>query len=145
LNTHSLSPPPFLLAYGGKKLILAGGRKFNETQALSDAYMLDVKTSVWTRLNDAPRIAWSPVCAVTGDLFVYWGGDHVSPNESDYGSNGQGPAILNLATNTWDIGYAPLGQTPQTRSSADHTQMALTTTGVVALTMVSMAISSMIL
>ncbi|KAK3805812.1 MAG: hypothetical protein J3Q66DRAFT_359765 [Benniella sp.] len=125
-------------AYGGKKLILAGGIDLEQKAAYQDVYIFDVATSVWSRLADAPRPALGPGCAVSGDSFLYWGGAKFN-NATEL--NEEGPAILNLVSNTWGNRYTPSGQTPI--SSADRP--VLFKIGFVALTLVSVVASSLVL
>jgi len=116
-----------------------------------DVYILDVATSIWSRLADAPRAALGPGCAVSGNSFLYWGGAK-SINATEFFEGGanpinaselneEGPAILNLASNTWGNRYTPPGQTPI--SSADRP--VLSKIGFVALTLMSVAASSLVL
>jgi len=119
--------------------------------ASKEVYMFDVDTSIWSRLADAPRAALGPGCAVSGDSFLYWGGAR-SINATEFiegGANSinvselneEGPAILNLASNTWGNKYYPSGQAP--KSSADRA--VLSKIGLAALTLMSVAASSLVL
>ncbi|KAF9361236.1 hypothetical protein BGX34_007266 [Mortierella sp. NVP85] len=130
--------PCLVSADGGKKLILAGGIDMEHKAPHKDVYIFDVATSVWSRLPDAPRAALGPGCAVSGNSFLYWGGAK-SINATEM--NEEGPAILNLASNTWGNRYTPPGQTPT--SSAGRP--VLSKIGFVALTLMSAAASSLVL
>ncbi|KAK3805811.1 MAG: hypothetical protein J3Q66DRAFT_422521 [Benniella sp.] len=130
--------PCLVSADGGKKLILAGGVDLEHKVLYKDVYLFDVATSVWSKLADAPRPALGPGCAVSGNSFLYWGGAK-SVNVTEL--NEEGPAILNLASNTWGNRYTPPGQTPL--SSADRP--VLSKIGFVALTLMSVAASSLVL
>lgn len=134
------------LAYGGKTLILAGGRSLTGLSTYDDVFSFDVATSKWSKLANAPRPAWGHVCAVSGDLFIYWGGVDTSKDDINT-SNHQGPAVLNIVSNTWGTGYAPPGQTPPSSSpsSADRPHMVLSKVGLAALTLISIAASTLIL
>ncbi|KAG0002873.1 hypothetical protein BGZ65_002256 [Modicella reniformis] len=127
------SYPCFVSAYGGKKLILAGGLGIKPIAILNDVYSLDVSTLTWTKLANMPLTVVGHSCAVSGDSFVAMGGltDWVVAND-------EGPAILNLTSNTWGKRYTPTppGQTP---SSADRTHLTLSKAVFVAL-----AVSSLI-
>ncbi|KAK3805814.1 MAG: hypothetical protein J3Q66DRAFT_359770 [Benniella sp.] len=132
----------FVEADGGKKLILAGGRSVNDSVTYNDVFIYDVATSVWSKLANAPRPAWGAVCATSGDSLIYWGGTNTKGEVS--ASNDEGPAILNIASNTWGSRFTPPGQTPQ-NSSADRAHLALSKVGLVAMTMMAVAASSLVL
>ncbi|KAG0002872.1 hypothetical protein BGZ65_002255 [Modicella reniformis] len=141
--TRSL--PCLVSAYSGKKLILAGGLGIKEPAAvLNDVYSFDVSTLAWTKLPNMPLAVWSQSCAVSGDSFIFMGG-FTSPSIFDYDGenpvNNEGPAILNLTSNTWGTRYTPPGQTP---SSADRTHLTLSKAGFAALAVISAAASSLI-
>ncbi|KAG0242839.1 hypothetical protein B0O80DRAFT_423514 [Mortierella sp. GBAus27b] len=128
----------FVSSHGGQKLIVAGGRSVNGTETYSDVYIFDVASSAWSKLANAPRPAWGHVCAVSGDLLVYWGGVDTTKDNISSG-NDQGPAILNIASNTWGTNFAPPGQgSNKPHSSANR---ALSNIGTVALTAISIAVS----
>jgi len=107
----------------------------------NDVYSFDVATSVWSKLANAPRAAWGPVCAVSGDSFIFWGG--LGTKEGLGFNHEEGPAILNIVSNTWGNKYTPPGQTPS--SSADRPNVILSRVGLVALTVASAAVSGLIL
>jgi hypothetical protein len=106
-----------------------------------DVYSFDVATSVWSKLANAPRAAWGPICAVSGDSFIYWGGVGQKENTTKPFSHDEGPAILNLVSNTWGDKYTP----PAPVSSADRASAVLSKVGLAALTVVSIAVSSWVL
>jgi len=90
-------------------------------------------------LADAPRLAWGAVCGASGDSLIFWGGSRsVNGTEVSYD---EGPAILNIASNTWGNKYYPSGQAP--KSSADRA--VLSKMGLAALTLMSVAASSLVL
>jgi len=111
------------------------------TAVYKDVYIFDVETSVWSKLADAPRAARGPVCAASNDAFIFWGGLGIST------SSDEGPAILDITTNTWGKSYTPPGHAPMTplsSSSADRAHMVLAQVGLVGLTVVSI-VSSLVL
>ncbi|KAI8359606.1 hypothetical protein B0O80DRAFT_440662 [Mortierella sp. GBAus27b] len=137
----------FVSAYGGKKLVLAGGEDGGQA-ALTSVYMLDLATATWTRMADAPRGSWFPACAANGDSFIYWGG---LDSSKDPTYSNDGPIILNMATNTWGRSFTPGGpieqgdsSAPNPKNSADRMAAALSKVGLVALTLMSVAASSWI-
>lgn len=85
-------------AYNGTKLILFGGR--TATASLGDIYLYDVLKSKWS--PGAPggtgRARSSHVCAVSGDMFLAWGGVKFT---SEGGVPLELTSVYNLATNTW--------------------------------------------
>ncbi|KAG0016097.1 hypothetical protein BGZ82_001207 [Podila clonocystis] len=110
----------FAASHGGAKLILTGGGKPPETVnaraprdtnvALKDIYMLDVATATWTKLPDAPSPYYKPVCAVSGDSLILYGGYSAHAGETVNGTivtNGNDPSIFNLGSNTWVKEYKP--------------------------------------
>ncbi|KAF9972605.1 hypothetical protein BGZ65_009723, partial [Modicella reniformis] len=90
--------------YGGKKVTLAGGLEIKQGTAFNDVYSFDVSTLVWTRLPNMPQAVLGQSCAVSGDSFIFMGG-LVPPSEMGKDgkapANDEGPAILNLTSNTW--------------------------------------------
>ncbi|KAK3805816.1 MAG: hypothetical protein J3Q66DRAFT_359774 [Benniella sp.] len=130
--------PCLVTADGGKRLILAGGLNMTGPNVHDDVYSFDVATSVWSKLAKAPRAAWSPICAVSGDSFIYWGG--LARKEKSFNYD-EGPAILNIVSNTWGDKYTP----PTPVSSADRANAVLSKVGLAALTVVSIAVSSWVL
>ncbi|KAG0352698.1 hypothetical protein BGZ54_002620 [Gamsiella multidivaricata] len=118
LNTTGDIPSPraglcFAPAYGGTKLILAGGRSStapddDTNAALNDVYLYDVATSVWTKMASAPSPHHGGVCAVSGDSFIIWGGYSAYSNNNEViVANEDGPAIFNMSSNTWGTTYTP--------------------------------------
>ncbi|KAK3805815.1 MAG: hypothetical protein J3Q66DRAFT_359773 [Benniella sp.] len=110
--------PCFASAYGGKKLILAGGMSLDGTAIMDDVFMFDVATLAWSKLANAPRASYGAVCAASSDSFIYWGGFRFVGNESDIVNIDEGPAILNLASNTWGTSYKPSDK-PQDPANVD--------------------------
>jgi hypothetical protein len=113
----------FVAAYGGTKIILLGGGKqlsdgaingpvLGKDITLKDVYMLDVATSVWSKLADAPSSYYEPICAVSGDFLVVYGGYSTYADNGHDGktivTNGNPPSILNLKDNVWVTEYKPL-------------------------------------
>lgn len=121
-------------AYGGSKIILLGGGKQmpkpaneslpTEDITLKDVYMLDVATSAWTKLTDAPSTYYKPVCAVSGDYLIVYGGYSAHPvGNHFYGlvdgivvTNGNPPSILDLKNNAWVTEYRPSVSTSSSSS-----------------------------
>jgi len=70
--------------------------------------MLDVATLAWTRLTDAPSPYYKPICAVSGDYLVAYGGysAYGGPNGTIV-MNGGDPSILDLKENVWVTAYKP--------------------------------------
>lgn len=92
-------------AYGGSKLVVFGG----ETQldeVLGDIYIFDVALSTWTRGTDGGpnRARAGHVCAVSGDMFLSWGGYR---NVSTRAAVPETMSVYNLKTNTWVNRYTP--------------------------------------
>ncbi|KAI8359614.1 hypothetical protein B0O80DRAFT_234333 [Mortierella sp. GBAus27b] len=128
----------FTASQDGTVLILAGGYSVNtEDRLVNDVYSFDVRKSVWTKLASAPRPAIGPVCAVWSNQFIYWGGSGYS------GMNDEGPAILNLTSKTWGTIFDPHGASP-TPSSADRA-LSLSNIGLAMVTMISIAVSTLML
>ncbi|KAF9922330.1 hypothetical protein BGZ65_009681 [Modicella reniformis] len=155
------SSPCFVSAYGGKKLILAGGIGVKQSNILNDVYSLDVSTLTWTKLPNMPLALFGQNCAVSGDSFITMGGLKSLEVAKDVEvANDEGPAILNLTSNTWGKRYTPTRLTPpsptppsptpprptpgQKPSSADRTHLTLSKAGFVALAVISAAASSLI-
>jgi len=124
-------------------LILAGGRSVNDNVTYKDVFIYDVATSVWSKLTNAPRPAWGVVCATSGDSLIYWGGTNTNGDINT--SNDEGPAILNIASNTWGSRFTPPGQTPASPSSADRAHLALSKVGLVAMAVMAVAASNLVL
>ncbi|KAG0349464.1 hypothetical protein BG004_005815 [Podila humilis] len=104
-------------AYGGSKLILAGGlsQSANPRQelvnaALRDVYMLDVASMVWTKLLDLPVQAYDAACAVSGDYLVIYGGYSSYSFNRTAGvivTSGSPPTIFNIKDNDYVSDYKP--------------------------------------
>jgi hypothetical protein len=127
------------IANDGTELILAGGVT-NTSKYLDDVYSFDVQKSVWTKLPNAPRAAQAPVCAAMSGQFIYWGG----LNGPVTTINQEGPAVLNLTSKTWGTSYTSLGVAPSP-SSADRSHLGLSNVGLAWVTMISIAVSTLIL
>jgi len=96
-------------------IVLGGANAIVEDSAtptnrsLNGVYMLDVVTLVWTRLADAPSPYYKPICAVSGDYLVTYGGySAYGYSYSAIVTNGNPPSILNLKENVWVTEYKPL-------------------------------------
>ncbi|KAG0256573.1 hypothetical protein DFQ27_005658 [Actinomortierella ambigua] len=101
LTTTGDIPPPRLghcmvPAYGGQQMVLYGGYS---TKKLSDIYILDVQTLSWKQgiPGGAGNERNSHVCAVSGDIFIAWGGQAAASVVGVY----------NLKTNEWLGSYTP--------------------------------------
>lgn len=107
-------------ANGDAKLILAGGGKPPHTVnssapldinvALKDMYILDIPTVTWTKLPDAPSPYYKPICAVSADSLILYGGYSAHAGDIANGTivtNGNEPSIFNLENNTWVKEYKP--------------------------------------
>ncbi|KAF9369614.1 hypothetical protein CPB97_003456 [Podila verticillata] len=124
----------FTTANGGRTLILAVGAKdsrnypswgcsstFNtitgeyqkncaekRNDVLNDVYTFDVETSVWTQIATAPVGYFNPVCAVSGNFLILYGGYREINRYAISGvPNSNVPSIYNLKTNTWVSDYVP--------------------------------------
>ncbi|KAF9918937.1 hypothetical protein BGZ65_012351, partial [Modicella reniformis] len=95
------SSPCFVSAYGGQKLILAGGQHTKKTGLFQDIYSFDVSTLAWTKLPDMPLAVLGQSCAVSVDSFIYLGGYKQASAIGKELANDDGPIVLNLASNTW--------------------------------------------
>ncbi|KAF9936426.1 hypothetical protein BGZ67_002373 [Mortierella alpina] len=92
--------PCFAPAYGGKKLILAGG----QTERGSDeVYVFDVTTAEWTKTSSIPLGYYTATCAVSGDSFILWGGGHGAI------VNDGGPIVLDIPSGKWGTKFTSVG------------------------------------
>jgi hypothetical protein len=135
-STHSIILVHINIAQDGTVLILAGGSTFGGTP-LDDVYSFDVGKSVWIKLPNAPRPANGPVCTVWSQQLIYWGG------VGKDGMNEQGPAVLNLTSKTWGTTFTPSGP-PPTPSSADRAHLSLSNIGLAMVTIISIAVSTLL-
>ncbi|KAF9574514.1 hypothetical protein EC968_006319 [Mortierella alpina] len=90
--------PCFAPAYGGKKLILAGGASL---RGADEVHIFDVATSVWTKTSSKPTGYFTAACAVAGDSLILWGGGHGAPG------NDGGPIVLDIPSGKWGTKYTP--------------------------------------
>jgi hypothetical protein len=133
------------IAQDGTVIIVAGGVLLHEAiDRFGDVYSFDVSKSVWTRLPDAPQLIGTSTCAVWSNQFIYWGGAGYTV------TNDPGPAILNLTSNTWGTTFEPhwvppTPPTPPTPSSADRAHLSLSNIGLAMVTMISIAVSTLML
>ncbi|KAG0364342.1 hypothetical protein BGZ54_007618 [Gamsiella multidivaricata] len=91
---HCLTP-----AYGGSKMILFGGKDFDN--GYRDIYVLDVATFTWTKGPDIDQgnARDSAACAFSNDQFIVWGGS-TRVNATQFIFNNK-PLIYNLKTKSW--------------------------------------------
>ncbi|KAI9234082.1 MAG: hypothetical protein BYD32DRAFT_424289 [Podila humilis] len=107
-------------AYGGSKLVVFGG----ETQldeVLGDIYIFDVALSTWTRGADGGpnRARAGHVCAVSGDMFLSWGGYR---NVSTRAAIPETLSVYNIKTNNWVDRYTPsLGTGSESGGNGNNT------------------------
>ncbi|KAI1296176.1 hypothetical protein EDD11_007524 [Mortierella claussenii] len=104
-------------AYHGRKLILAGGATLERNPVtLTDVYIFDVVTSVWSKGAALPKPYTGSACAVSGDSFILWGGYNslgiMNKNVTDPGATGvvlstDGPIVYNIVANSWGTSYTP--------------------------------------
>ncbi|KAF8985950.1 hypothetical protein BGZ52_009743 [Haplosporangium bisporale] len=79
---------------------------------LSDVYIFDIETSIWTMETTTPVGYFSAACAVSGDHLILYGGmsvvynPHPDQYASDFVANGT-PSIYNMKTRTWVSVYTP--------------------------------------
>lgn len=126
------------IAYNGTKLVLSGRQRiYNWTRVVEqedqvvftasgeridstacvipeierfrDVYILDLETSIWTRLADGPFAYTDFVTAVAGDHLVLYGSHsgfmHVRQMDGyDYGAE---ISVLNLKENAWVDRFTP--------------------------------------
>lgn len=91
--------------YGGSKLVVFG----SETQldeVLGDIYIFDIALSTWTQgVDGGPNRAHAGhVCAVSGDMFLSWGGYR---NVSTRAAVPETLSVYNIKTNNWVDCYTP--------------------------------------
>ncbi|KAF9967748.1 hypothetical protein BGZ70_008409 [Mortierella alpina] len=92
------SDPCFASAYGGKKLILAGGIT---QQGSDEVHVFDVTTAVWTRTSNIPIGYYAGTCAVSGDSLILWGGAYrLTIHEG-------GPIVLDMPSGKWGTKFTP--------------------------------------
>ncbi|KAF9308669.1 hypothetical protein BG003_010763 [Podila horticola] len=102
-------------AYNGTQLVLFGGRTTNVS--LSDIWVYDVLASKWRQGSPGglTRARSASSCAVSGDMFIVWGGVKLS---SEVTINSEVISVYNLRTNTWVDSYeAPGPKTTTTQST----------------------------
>ncbi|CAO3574104.1 unnamed protein product [Mortierella alpina] len=95
-------------AYGGTKMILFGGCTISR-RSLGSIYILDMKTLSWTKGPDVDptQNRSGMACAVAGDNFVVWGGEHFETSIVNLAST----LVFNLKTNQWTTQFSLL-ETP---------------------------------
>lgn len=113
----------FLQAYGGTKLVVVGGKRKVDLEnipypevrinhVLSDVYIFDIETSIWTMETATPIGYSSALCAISGDHLILYGGMSVvyNPHPDQYGSDfvaNSTTSIYNMKTRTWVSMYTP--------------------------------------
>ncbi|KAF9098318.1 hypothetical protein BGX27_000828 [Mortierella sp. AM989] len=109
-----LHDPCFTSAYGGKKLILAGGIAVAPTgyKSVDGIYMFDVATAIWTKLPNLPKVYTGASCAASGDSFIIWGGRTAEGKIIE-----GGPSVLDMRKNEWGTSYTPSSPTDSPNSS----------------------------
>ncbi|KAF9292629.1 hypothetical protein BGZ68_000033 [Mortierella alpina] len=90
--------PCFASAYGGRKLILAGG---NTERGSEEVHVFDVTTNEWTKTSNMPVGHYTATCAVSGDSFILWGGAHRNI------LNDGGPIVLDMPSGKWGTKFTP--------------------------------------
>ncbi|KAF9427925.1 hypothetical protein BGZ94_003820 [Podila epigama] len=113
LNDQGQTPPGrrshcFVPAYNGTKIVAFGGLGDQGSVYLSDVRMMDVKTLQWELLDEgdlATVSRSSPVCAVTNDLLVIWGG---AAGSSGREVENNVTLVFNLKKKVWQDSFTPL-------------------------------------
>ncbi|KAF9309663.1 hypothetical protein BG003_009474 [Podila horticola] len=126
----------FIADPNGKKLIVVGGGRLETPlnvypsvtpkaeNVLSDVYMFEVETAVWTKLTSTPRAAMVPLCAVSGDSLIVVGGFTNMTNADAYIKASLAPAddipmVYDMKTNQWLSNYTPQAQGSGSRSGTE--------------------------
>ncbi|KAG0013492.1 hypothetical protein BGZ82_002117 [Podila clonocystis] len=114
----------FIADPSGKKLIVVGGGRLETPlsvyqsvtpkaeNVLSDIYMFDVESAVWTKVTSTPRAAMVPLCAVSGDSLIVVGGFTNLTNTDIYIKASLAPAddipmVYDMKNNEWLSNYTP--------------------------------------
>ncbi|KAG0051314.1 hypothetical protein BGZ83_003874 [Gryganskiella cystojenkinii] len=100
-------------AYGGTKMVLFGGCTVTR-QSLGSIYILDVNTLSWTKGPDVDpaQNRSGMACAVAGDNFIAWGGEHYETSIINLSST----VVFNLKTNQWTDQFSLISSPPSTVS-----------------------------
>ncbi|KAF9967841.1 acyl-CoA-binding domain-containing protein 4 [Mortierella alpina] len=103
MRTTGDAPSPrkdHCMTIGSRKVVVFGGQ--DGQQALSDIYILDLGTSVWTRGTPEFEPRTEMACAMHDDGFLIWGGarDILQSNLHD-----SEPLVFNLTKMTWSYAY----------------------------------------
>ncbi|KAG0240390.1 Host cell factor 2 [Actinomortierella wolfii] len=109
-KSHCMVP-----AHGGRMMVLYGGYGSGK---LSDIYMLDVQQLSWKRgtPGGAANERSNHVCAVSGDMFIAWGGQAAKNIVGVY----------NLKTNEWQPNFSPPPAAPKdTPSGSSKSALAI--------------------
>ncbi|KAG0212086.1 hypothetical protein BGX28_006847 [Mortierella sp. GBA30] len=101
-------------AYGGTKMVLFGGSTTSR-QSLGSIYILDVKALSWTKGPDVDpsQNRSGMACAVAGDSFIAWGGEHYETSIINLSST----IIFNLKINQWTDQFSLSTSTGSTAGS----------------------------
>ncbi|KAG0096909.1 Acyl-CoA-binding domain-containing protein 5 [Podila epicladia] len=99
----------FVPAFNGTKMVLFGGwGDYSRTIAYSDIYILDLETWTWTKGPDVGASAiygrGMSACAVSGDLFVSWGG---GVGTAAIVAQNTTTLLYNLTSQQWVSRYEP--------------------------------------
>ena len=106
----------------GKQILLAGGARSvpawpehddfpngnskGADKVLSDVFMFDVETSVWTKVSATPVGYYSSACAISGDSLILYGGFKESYRHGNV-KNDNVPSIYDIKKNRWVSTYIP--------------------------------------
>ena len=94
-----------------------GSAPVDTNVALKEVYVLDVVTATWSKLPDAPLPYFKPVCAVSADSLILYGGYSAHAGHVVNGTvvtNGGDPSILDLKENVWVTAYKPSSSSSRT-------------------------------
>ncbi|KAG0339393.1 hypothetical protein BG000_002206 [Podila horticola] len=99
----------FVPAFNGTKMVLFGGwGDYSRTIVYSDIYVLDLETLTWTKGPDVGASAiygrGMSACAVSGDLFLSWGG---GVGTAAVVAQNTTTLIYNLTSQQWVSRYEP--------------------------------------
>ncbi|KAG0025235.1 Acyl-CoA-binding domain-containing protein 5 [Podila clonocystis] len=99
----------FVPAFNGTKMVLFGGwGDYSRTVVYSDIYVLDLQTWTWTKGPDVGASAiygrGMSACAVSGDLFLSWGG---GVGTASVVAQNMTTLIYNLTSQQWVSRYEP--------------------------------------
>lgn len=78
----------------------------DDNKVLSDVFMFDVETSVWTKVSATPVGYYSSACAISGDSLILYGGFKESYRHGNV-KNDNVPSIYDIKKNRWVSTYIP--------------------------------------